>query len=208
MRLNFSFNFLYWVFLATCIAMDHEHLTNQTSTLHVNGVQLMHRLLYLLKQNQIYTQSWIHTTLHYSLTPWDLAVDKVPFKVQWYSVYSRIAELPQGFGLLFHSSHHYEQIIYCTTEGFYAQILLINCKVIIHNCKEMNHIPIRCTLLEYHNINLSSRYIFYMWIAHLWKITHLLHESACYVHLGTRLYFYSVNFMETNILLSLQKALS
>jgi len=56
-------------------------------------------------------------------------------------------------------------MIYCTTEGFFTQILLINyllinCKVIIRNCKEMSLIPTRCTFLEFYGIHLSYRYIF------------------------------------------------
>lgn len=72
-----------------------------------------------------------------------------------HSVYPGIAEIAQRFGLLFVSSDYYEQVIYCTTEGFSAQILLNDCKAIICNRKEMSQIPIRCTLLEFYDVYLS-----------------------------------------------------
>jgi len=48
MGLNFSFSMLYEVLHAMRIAMDHEHLIDHTSTLHVSGVWLMHRWSHLL----------------------------------------------------------------------------------------------------------------------------------------------------------------
>lgn len=120
--------------------------------------------------------------IHCSLTPWNLAGSKIPFKVWRRSVYPGIAEIAQRFGLVFGSSDYYEQVIYCTTEGFSTQILLNNCKVIICNCKEMSQMPIRCTLLEFYDVYLSYECICYMWTVCIWKTSCLLYQSGHHTH--------------------------